>query len=129
MLSTTITFKKSFDGSILDTPYIKKNKDHFYEIFLSTADKAIGTITIAKNEIFIEYSSELMLAEYIIIHDIIMQLQKSVDGVVDDSNSFLGYLPDGESVYIAKNWNSWISFLNSSMKNCQTKLPSTPELY
>ncbi|TDL66716.1 hypothetical protein E2R56_21920 [Rhodococcus qingshengii] len=59
-----------------------------------------------------------MLEEYIIIHDLISRLREGKDVVVDDSKSFLGYLSDGEPVYMINNWEPWIEYLQSSMKNC-----------
>jgi hypothetical protein len=99
-------------------PFLKKRSDHQYEIFLDSSDKALGYVHIGKNEVKLEYSSELLLEEYIIIHDIISRLREGNDVVVDDSKSFLGYLSDGEPAYMIKNWEPWIEYLQSSMKNC-----------
>ncbi|MCT8136705.1 hypothetical protein H1D32_02425 [Anaerobacillus sp. CMMVII] len=90
-----------------------------YQIHPSTVNKALGDLFISEGQINLQYSGELTLPEYLLIHDIIVELQHSLNGKVDDSNSFLGYLPDGESVYITKNWDKWVSYIYSSMKNCK----------
>lgn len=90
-----------------------------YRIYLSIADKAIGDLYLSEGKMTVQYSGELTLSEYIKIHEIINYLQKKVNGEIDDSNSFLGYLPDGESVYITKNWDKWVNYIYSSMKNCK----------
>lgn len=74
---------------------------------------------LSEGKMTVQYSGELRLSEYIKIHEIINHLQKKVNGEIDDSNSFLGYLPDGESVYITKNWDKWVNYIYSSMKNCK----------
>jgi hypothetical protein len=66
----------------------------------------------------LDYSSELLLEEYIIIHDLISRLREGFDVIVDDSKSFLGYLSNGEPVYMINNWEPWVEYLQSSMKNC-----------
>jgi hypothetical protein len=120
LLSTTITYKGLMDENVLsDSSYIKRRNSNHFQIYMPTADKSIGELTITQNMITINYSSELILSEYIIIHDIILQLKTALNGEIDDSKSFLGYLPNGESVYITKNWEQWISYIYSSMKNCK----------
>jgi hypothetical protein len=66
----------------------------------------------------IMYSSELLLEEFMIIHDVISYFNKQNDDV-DDSKSFLGYLPNGESAYIIRNWKPWLEYIQKSMKYCQ----------
>jgi uncharacterized protein (UPF0297 family) len=78
----------------------------------------IGDIHLSQNKMTISYSSELLLEEYMIIHDVISNLKNKHTEVIDDSNSFLGYLPNGEPAYIMKNWDSWLSYIHQSMKNC-----------
>ena len=99
-------------------PFLKKRSDSHYEIYLDNSDKALGDVHIANNGVMLEYSSDLLLEEYIIIHDLISRLREGNDVVVDDSKSFLGYLSDGEPAYMIKNWEPWIEYLQSSMKNC-----------
>lgn len=101
-----------------DLPFLKKRTTSHFEIYLENSDKSLGDVHIENNGIKLVYSSELLLEEYIIIHDIINRLRKGNDVTVDDSKSFLGYLSNGESVYIVKNWEPWIEYLQSSMKNC-----------
>jgi hypothetical protein len=120
LLSTTITFHNTLDEKLLtDLPFIKKTGTNHYQIYLTTGDKSIGEIVLSENDINIHYSGELMLTEYIIIHDIIVKLQTALNADVDDSKSFLGYLPNGETVHIIKNWEKWVSYIYSSMENCK----------
>ncbi|NWQ44425.1 hypothetical protein MLOOGBEN_27430 [Bacillus sp. EB106-08-02-XG196] len=118
LLTTTLTFHIEVDFAKYDLPFLKKRSDSHYEIYLDNSDKALGDVHIAKNGVKLEYSSELLLEEYIIIHDLISRLREGNDVVVDDSKSFLGYLSDGEPAYMIKNWEPWIEYLQSSMKNC-----------
>lgn len=118
MLSTTLTFNRKVDLAKFDLPFLKKRSDSHYEIYLDNSDKGLGNIHINNISIKLEYSSELLLEEYIIIHDIISRLKNENDVIIDDSSSFLGYLSNGEPVYMIKNWEPWIEYLQSSMKNC-----------
>jgi hypothetical protein len=99
-------------------PFLKKRTNSHYEIYLDNSDKALGDVHIDSKEVKFEYSSELLLEEYIIIHDLISRLREGNDVIVDDSKSFLGYLSNGEPVYMIENWEHWIQYLQSSMKNC-----------
>jgi hypothetical protein len=85
---------------------------------LEKVDKLLGTIQVSDNVVTFEYSSELLLEEYIIIHDVISRLIEGNDVKIDDSKSFLGYLSDGEPAYIKTNWDLWINHINASMKKC-----------
>lgn len=118
LLTTTLSFQEQVNFSKLNIPFLKKITKKHYEIYLDSADKALGYIYILDNVIKLEYSSELLLEEYIIIHDIITRLSEENSVVVDDSRSFLGYLSDGEPAFIITNWKSWINHINNSMKNC-----------
>jgi hypothetical protein len=93
-------------------------EDH-YQIYLPSKDEVIGKITLTQNEMLIIYSSELLLEEFIIIHDVISRLIEEENLLVDDSQSFLGYLPNGEPAYMIRNWKPWIEYIQQSMKNCQ----------
>jgi hypothetical protein len=99
-------------------PFLKRRTDRHYEIYLDNTDKALGDVLIDNKRVKLEYSSELLLEEYIIIHDLISRLREGNDVIVDDSKSFLGYLSNGEPVYMINNWEPWIQYLQSSMKNC-----------
>jgi hypothetical protein len=99
-------------------PFLKKRTNSHYEIYLDNSDKALGDVRIDNKRVKLEYSSELLLKEYIIIHDLISRLREGNDVIVDDSKSFLGYLSNGEPVYMIKNWEPWIQYLQTSMKNC-----------
>jgi hypothetical protein len=99
-------------------PFLKKRTESHYEIYLENKGKTLGDVHIEHNGVTLEYSSELLLEEYIIIHDLITRLREGNDVIVDDSKSFLGYLSNGEPVYIVYNWEPWIEYLQNSMKNC-----------
>ncbi|MEK3993128.1 hypothetical protein [Robertmurraya sp. FSL R5-0851] len=118
MLRTTVTF---FDTTsfALDSPFLRRKRKDGFEIYLSKADKIIGHVLEQGNEIVIEYSSELQLEEYTILHDVITHIHIITKGTVDDSKSFLGYLSNGEPAYIMTNWESWIQHIRYSMKHCQ----------
>jgi hypothetical protein len=119
LLTTTISFQDTFNETILNIATLEKVSNAHYKILVATADMKIGDLFINERKMTIQYSGELALAEYSNIHDLIVYLQTSLKGEVDDSKSFLGYLPDGESVYITTNWDKWISYIFSSMKNCK----------
>lgn len=118
LLSTTLTFPENVNLAKLDLPFIKQVTDRHFQIFLDSADKSLADITMNNTVVTIEYSSELLLEEYIIIHNIISKIQAENSAVIDDTNSFLGYLASGEAAYIITNWDPWINHLNNSMKNC-----------
>jgi hypothetical protein len=117
LLSTTITYEETVNSSIMTSPFIRKISASHYQIHLSSTDKVIGNIHVSDNVVTIQYSSELLLEEFIIIHDVISHLKK--ESIIDDSKSFLGYLPNGDSAYIIRNWKSWLDYIQSSMKYCQ----------
>ncbi|MEH7491469.1 hypothetical protein [Neobacillus niacini] len=118
LLTTTLTFHKDVYLAKYDLPFLKKRTESHYEIYLENSDKTLGDVHVDHNGVTLEYSSELLLEEYIIIHDLISRLREGNDVIVDDSKSFLGYLSNGEPVYIVNNWEPWIEYLQSSMKNC-----------
>lgn len=101
----------------MTSPFIRKVSAVHYQIHLSSTDKVIGDIAVSQNVVTIQYSSELLLEEFIIIHDVISNLRKG--SIVDDSKSFLGYLPNGDSAYIVRNWKPWLDYIQTSMKYCQ----------
>jgi hypothetical protein len=107
------------DVSLLHSPFIKKKHDTHYQLIIAHTDHVISDILINENELTLQYSSELLLADYMLIHKLILQIQEKNSAVIDDSNSFLGYLANGESAYIIRNWGPWLEYINSSMKNCQ----------
>lgn len=114
MLSVTIKSNKIPD---LQSPFIKESAGS-YQIKLSQ-DKYLGEVELRPNKVVIHFLGELLLAEYIIVHDIIVKIHENIGGLMDDLNSFLGYLPNGEPVYMLTNWDEWISYLSSSMQNCR----------
>ncbi|MEH7305984.1 hypothetical protein [Neobacillus drentensis] len=114
-----MTFSKQVDASLLHSPFIKKKHDSHYQLIIAHTDSVISDIFINDNELTLQYSSELLLADYMLIHKLIMQIQDGNPAVINDSNSFLGYLANGEPAYIIKNWGPWLEYLNSSKKNCQ----------
>jgi hypothetical protein len=118
MLSTTLTFNNQVDLSKFNSLFVKKRKNNQFDIYLEKSDKLLGHILVLNNVVTLEYSSELLLEEYIIIHDVISLLIEGTDVKVDDSKSFLGYLSDGEPAYIHTNWGRWIDHINHSMKKC-----------
>ena len=118
LLTTTITFHKEVNLTKFGLPFLKKRTDSHYEIYLENSDKVLGDVHIDNMGVTINYSSELLLEEYIIFHDLISRLREGFDVIVDDSKSFLGYLSNGEPVYMINNWEPRIEYLQSSMKNC-----------
>jgi hypothetical protein len=105
------------NSSIMTSPFIKKVSTTHYQIHLSSTDKVIGDIAVSQNVVTLQYSSDLLLEEFIIIHDVISHLRKG--SIIDDSKSFLGYLPNGDSAYIIRNWKPWLDYIQTSMKYCQ----------
>lgn len=120
MLSTVITYQEKQTIPPISTfPFIRVLDKTHYQIYLPSGDKVIGELSLSDEVLTITYSSELMLNEFMIIHDLITQLTNKHDCIVNDSNSFLGYLPDGESAYIMTNWTPWLGYIQQSMKYCQ----------
>lgn len=118
MLSTTLIFQQNVTLDKLNLPFIKqKNKTH-YQIFLDSTNKEIAEIEINDHVFTFNYSSDLLLEEYVIIHDIIARLQREYSVIVNDRNSFLGYLSTGEPAFIVTNWDNWMEYIQGSMKNC-----------
>jgi hypothetical protein len=118
MLSTTLTFDQPIEISTSISPFLKKKSQSHFQIYLEKIDKFIAHIKMNKNVVTLEYSSELLLEEYIIIHNLISQLREMGAVEIDDSRSFLGYLADGEPAFIVTNWRPWLNHINNSMKNC-----------
>ncbi|MGX6444704.1 hypothetical protein ACWM35_15960 [Neobacillus sp. K501] len=118
MLSTTLTFQQNVNLAKLNLPFIKKVNERHFQIFLDSAEKVIADIKLDDNIFTFSYSSELLLEEYVIIHDIIARLQKDNSVNIDDQKSFLGYLSNGEPAFIVTNWDNWMEYIQDSMKNC-----------
>jgi len=118
MLSATLMFQQQPDRELFNLPFLKRRHDTHYQVILDHTDKVIAELTIQGISVIVEYSSDLLLEEYIIIHNILSTLQTQSGAVIDDKKSFLGYLKNGAPAYIMTNWEHWINHLDNSMKNC-----------
>ncbi len=121
MLITTIRHSVPYSNSVFSfsSPYIKRIKEHYYEVYPDKSDQPIAQIKIADNTVEFSYSEDLELERYILLHDVILSVQSDVKGTVDDSKSFLGYIETGEPAFIVRNWSKWMKYIHQSMKNCQ----------
>jgi uncharacterized protein (UPF0297 family) len=118
MLSTTLIFRQNVNILPLNLPFLKRKNEKHFQVHLESADKVIADILLHDNTLTFNYSSELLLEEFVIIHEMISRLQKEHTVQVNDQNSFLGYLSNGEPAYIVTNWDNWMEYIQGSMKNC-----------
>ena len=117
MLSTTLFYKEDLelklDKVFSEHKLVQKSNNSFsYTPPENKSELAAATINHIKNTATFTYGGNLSFKEYEQIHNLITSINQEVKGVVDDSNSLLGYLENGEPAYIIKNWNSWTIFLN-----------------
>ncbi|WP_102345078.1 hypothetical protein [Bacillus sp. Marseille-P3661] len=115
MLSTDITTFKPLDQIDLSSKNIHKS-DKKYSILDDKTQKTIGSITMdhEDSKIKFEYGGNLTMDQYEIIHNSILYVNELVEGKIDDSNSLLGYLENGEGAYVVTNWNEWYTFLHKA---------------
>lgn len=117
MLSTTIFYKEKLGlnlKEIFNSHKLVQNSDHSFS-YISTENKSelvVATISPIKNTAIFTFGGNLSFKEYEQVHNLITTISQEIKGVIDDSNSLLGYLENGEPAYIVKNWNSWTIFLN-----------------
>ncbi|WP_088010780.1 hypothetical protein [Gottfriedia acidiceleris] len=76
--------------------------------------KLEGVVDSNKGSLKINFSPQLNLKQYTIVHDIIKNLILVLNAKYNDSQSLLGYLINGEGAYIITNWNYWVSFLQKA---------------
>ncbi|MEI5906295.1 hypothetical protein WAK64_04415 [Bacillus spongiae] len=119
MLTTKIVVPTNESFSGYSSPYIRNKDKSEYFIYLAKADKKLATIQAHEDVVLLQYSPDLELQEFIIIHDVIVDIQKKLKAEVDDTKSFMGYTEAGESAFMIRNWNEWIVYIKQSMENCQ----------
>ncbi len=118
MLSTTILYNKDktniINEILEDHQFFNKadnsfsyRTENFKELATAINDEATTALTI-------HYDGTLTFKEYELLHHLILSVNTSIDGKLDDSKSLLGYLENGEPAYIIMNWANWTVFLNKA---------------
>lgn len=116
MLSTTILYNEDkaniINEVLLDHQFFNKadysfsyRTENFKELAIAINEEATTTLTI-------RYDGTLSFKEYELLHHLILSVNATIDGKIDDSKSLLGYLENGEPAYIITNWDNWTAFLN-----------------
>ncbi|MCH1626333.1 hypothetical protein [Fredinandcohnia quinoae] len=116
MLSTRVECHKNIDfHSFLSDHGITQIGTNTYSVH-TKENKQISTVTthIDKNIIVFTFLESLKLSEYEQIHHLICLLAEEFEGVIDDTESQLGYLENGEPAFIIKNWAQWTMLLNEA---------------
>lgn len=113
LLTTVIYLNNNNFNFDIEFNQISKENDDQYSI-LSKKEAKIGTIIREQSSIKFEYGKNLSMDDYEIIHNCIMHVHNLVGGRIDDSNSLLGYLENGEGAYIITNWEEWYAFLHKA---------------
>lgn len=118
MLSTTILYKEDkatlINEVLQDHQFFNKadqtfsyRTENFKELATAIYEKSTTTLAI-------QYGEALSFKEYELLHHLILSINASINGEIDDSKSLLGYLENGEPAYIITNWDSWTTFLNKA---------------
>ena len=117
MLSANIYYQPFDDDieNIIRTLGLKKKASNHYTIS-SKSEKEIAVLTIMPEETQLHYtfSGNLSFEEYETIHNTMIHITDLCNGEVDDSQSLIGYLENGEKVNIVKNWDEWSLFINKA---------------
>ena len=117
MLISNIYYQ-SFEGeieNIFRAMGLKKKAQNHYTIF-GKNEKKVAELTFKpeENKLHITFSGNLSFIEYEMIHNTIVHITELCNGVIDDSEALIGYLENGEKVYIVKNWDEWSLFIHEA---------------
>lgn len=112
MLSVQISYPNQINiEEILIKAGFKKTSQTYILETSSQKELARGNHEENMNNLTITFPKNLALEEYKQIHKAISSIANQSVCTVDDSNSQLGYLQNGEVAYILTNWSQWIYFL------------------
>lgn len=118
ILKATIQFKEELHiqnlDSLLAKLQFKKREDHY--ILNTIENKRLVDLVINEDEysLTLTFANNLAFKDYERIHHLIDQLANDLNGVVDDKESLLGYLQNGEGAHIHTNWDQWAAFLTQA---------------
>ncbi|MFT4414062.1 hypothetical protein ACLM5H_09395 [Fredinandcohnia humi] len=118
MLKTIIQYPRDRDlhiqNVLLNIKDTIKLGETEYLLLFNNKELARISLSSLTREIFITFSGSFNLAQYERIHNVILFISKEVDGTIDDSESRLGYLENGEPAYIVNKWSQWTELLNTA---------------
>ncbi|MFV8829878.1 hypothetical protein [Alkalihalobacterium sp. APHAB7] len=112
MLSVTISYEHleplsiTINGSILrdSTEHFQSKINHIHELKI--------VHHLKEKCWFLSFPPELNLAELEKIHELIEQLLlHSAESTLDDTQAFIGYLPDGSQAFISHRFKEWREFI------------------
>ncbi|MGG0178725.1 hypothetical protein [Gottfriedia acidiceleris] len=103
------------DKSIEHTLHMKGFRIQEGTYFYTNSNiKLKGVIDSNKRSLKINFSPQLNLKQFTIVHHIIKNLILALNAEYNDSQSLLGYLTNGEGAYIITNWDYWVAFLQKA---------------
>lgn len=113
MLSANIYFTSSYD---MDTLFQSLGlfKQGAQYILMTPDRKELAKINQTDSRVELTFPQNLNMEEYAQIHRVIVQIHEKVGGTIEDSNSLLGYLRNGEEARIVTNWEAWVAFLQGA---------------
>ncbi|RXT05799.1 hypothetical protein [Ammoniphilus sp. CFH 90114] len=110
MLTATIQFKPTYqiEGALLVNGF--KNSKESY-VLETKQRKELVRAEVRTDEVLFTFPGNLGMGEYETVHEALKNVLEASGGSIDDSNSLLGYLPNGEGAYIIHQFRAWTTFL------------------
>lgn len=110
MLTATIQFKPAYhiERTLLENGF-KHSKESY--VLETKERKELARAEIRSEEVLFTFPGNLGMREYEAVHEALKSVLEASGGSIDDSNSLLGYLPNGEGAYIIHQFRAWTTFL------------------
>ncbi|WP_053361673.1 hypothetical protein [Bacillus sp. FJAT-27251] len=89
----------------VESRHIKGNAVYYHE-------RTLATLQYNENdEVIFLIDPQLEMSQYEVIREAILQITAGKDITIDESECQLGYLQNGESAHLIRNWEPWKEFL------------------
>lgn len=113
MLTANIQDMGTYDmDSLFQTLGLLKQDSHY--VLMTPDRKELAKINQLDSKIEFSFPKSLNMEEYAQIHRLIIRIHEKAGGTIEDSNSLLGYLQNGEEARIVTNWEAWVGFLQGA---------------
>lgn len=113
MLTANIQFTGTYDlDSIFQSLGLLKQGSQY--VLITPDRKELAKISQLDSKLEFSFPPNLSMEEYAQIHRVLVQIHEKIGGTIEDSNSLLGYLQNGEEARIVTNWEAWVAFLQGA---------------
>ncbi|RSK28347.1 hypothetical protein EJF36_16570 [Bacillus sp. HMF5848] len=83
-------------------------------VFMDGLHILLSIESATDEEATIGFPGDLPMNRFKKVHDKLINLADHLEAEIDDSQSLLGYLANGDGAYIVTNWTEWIIFLQEA---------------